>query len=81
MYSSLSIALSTLWILKYGWARQRAVASIHIVSMPVFPSVDMNVCRLGVNLNGTDLLASNSPTIKECVMINKEKLYNFMYTI
>ena len=64
MYSSLSIALNILWMLKYGCARQRAVASMHIVSNPVFPSVDINVCRLGVNLNGTDLLASNSPTIK-----------------
>lgn len=64
MYSSLNIALSILWILKYGCARQRAVANMHIVSIPVFPSVDMNVCKLGVNLNGTDLLASNSPTIK-----------------
>ena len=65
MYSSLRIALNMLWILKYGCARHRAVANIHIVSNPVFPNAEMNVCRPGVNLNGTDLLASNSPAIKQ----------------
>ena len=63
IYSSLNTALSRLCILKYGCARQRAAAIIHIVRTPVFPSGDMNVCRLGVNLNGTGLLASNSPVI------------------
>ena len=76
MYSSLSIALIILWILKYGCAKQRAVASIHIVSTPVFPNVDMNVCRLGVNLNGTDLLASSSPIAQNKMSDNIKKILN-----
>lgn len=71
MYSSLRIAFRKDGSLYWGCTRHRAAATIEAVRGPVTLVAVRNSAMFGVNLNGTGLLASNSPVqnINDLVII------------
>lgn len=64
----LILSLKLTQTLKLGVTKARAVAIADAVNGPDIPIDEMNSAKLGVNLNGTGLLASNSPEHRKTIV-------------